>query len=283
MLRRTLIACAVAWAGTASLSGQGAVQAEAVRDIPWQTNLQKASTAAVPENKPMLIEFWATWCPPCKVMDAEVYTDAGVKKAMTKVLPVRIDVDKQDAVARRYDVASMPTLVFADSYGNELFRFTGTVTVDTMIQLLHELPGDVTSINELARIIAKDKDNFAALDGLGRELRAASLFRSSNVYYGRAVRVRTAPAEAGRRGDILIAMGHNHLEVKEFGEAAKVFQRYLDDFRGGRAEPEAMLGLGRALLYQNKRDEAKRSLQTLTGRHRAGTAYNEAVRLLASL
>jgi hypothetical protein len=177
----------------------------------------------------------------------------------------------------------MPMLVFADSYGNELFRFTGILTVQTLLQLLQELPGDVTNINYLSRILAEDVDNFAALESLGRELKAAGLFRSSNVYYTRATRVRTVPEQAGRRGDILIAMGHNHLEVKEFREAARVFERYLADVRGGPAEPEAMLGLGRALLFQNKRSEAKRTLQTLTGRHKTGPIYNEAVRLLASL
>ena len=44
-----------------------------------------------------------------------------------------------------------------------------------------------------------------------------------------------------------------------------------------------MLGLGRALLFQNKRADAKRTLQTLTGRYKAGPIYNEAMRLLAGL
>jgi thiol-disulfide isomerase/thioredoxin len=272
----SLIVCATAWASAA-------VPAQAAGSIPWRTNLQTASNAAVSANKPLLIEFWAAWCPPCKVMDAEVYTDAGVITGMAKVLPVRIDVDKQDSLARKYDVASMPTLIFADSYGNELFRFFGTINVATMIQLLEELPGDVRNINRLAQIIARDKDNFAALESLGRELKTAGLFRSSNVYYGRATRVRTAPKDARTRGEILVAMGHNHLELKEFREAADMFGRYLEDFNGGPAEPEAMLGLGRALLFQNKRADAKRALQTLTSRYKTGPIYNEAVSLLASL
>lgn len=251
--------------------------------VEWETNLERGSAAALGSNKPMLIEFWANWCPPCLVMDAEVYTNASVIQAMTKVVPVRIDVDKQPLIARKYELTGMPMLVFADSYGNELFRFTGTITAPTMIQLLRELPGDVTNVNRLARVLAKDQDNFAALEGLGRELKAAGLFRSSNVYYTRATRVRPLPEQAGTRGDILIAMGHNHLELKEFREAARVFERYLDDFSGGPAEPDAMLGLGRALLFQDKRADAKRTLQALTGRHKTSPLYNQAVRLLSSL
>jgi thiol-disulfide isomerase/thioredoxin len=256
---------------------------DGVAAVNWETSLERGSAAALKANKPMLIEFWANWCPPCLVMDAEVYTDASVMEAMTKVVPVRIDVDKQPPVARKYELTGMPMLVFADSYGNELFRFTGTITAPTMIQLLEEFPGDVTSFNRLAQVLARDQNNFAALASLGRELKAAGLFRSSNEYYGRAMRGRTVPEQAGARGDILIAMGHNHLELKEFREAGNVFERYLEDFGGGPAEPEAMLGLGRALLFQNKRADAKRTLQTLTNRHKTGPAYSEAVRLLAGL
>jgi len=276
MTKQILITCAVAWASAV-------MPAQAAGDIAWRTNVQTASKTALPANKPLLIEFWAAWCPPCKVMDAEVYTDPAVKEAMGKVVPVKVDVDKQEDVARKYDVASMPTLVFADSYGNELFRFTGTITADTMTQLLRELPGDVTNINRLAQIIAADKDNVVALENLGRELKAARLFRSSNVYYGRAARARGGPDRANALGDILIAMGHNHLELKEFREAENVFSRYLQEFSGGPAEPDAMLGLGRALLFQNKRADAKRTLQTLTGRHKAGPVHDEAARLLAGL
>ena len=281
---------------------------DGIAAVNWETNVERGSVAALKANKPMLLEFWADWCPPCLVMDAEVYSDASVIEAMTKVLPVRIDGDRQPAMTRKYELTGMPLLVsaasygntsigmpvssylrvmamlvFADSYGNELFRFTGILTVQTMLQLLEELPGDVTSINQLARILAKDKDNFAALESLGRELKGAGLFRSSNQYYGRALRGRTVPEQAGTRGGMLIAMGHNHLELKEFREAANVFGRYLEDFRGGPAEPDAMLGLGRALLFQNKRADAKRTLQTLTNRHKTGPAYSEAMRLLAGL
>jgi len=247
--RRMLVVCAMAGASTAALSGQSAARAEAGRGIAWQTSLQKASAVAVPANKPILLEFWANWCPPCKVMDAEVYTDADVKKAMAKLVPVRVDVDKQGTLAREYDVTGMPTLVFGDSYGNELFRFSGTITKSAMMKLLDELPRDVTNINQLSRVLARDKDNFEALAEMGRTLRAASLFRTSNDYYARALQQRDAKADAGLREAILHNMGANYLEVKEGNKAAQIFERCLKEFPASphRAEWTANLARARAL------------------------------------
>jgi thioredoxin-like negative regulator of GroEL len=256
------------------------VPAAGAAAVTWETSLERGSATALKASKLLFIEFWASWCPPCLVMDAEVYPNASVIEAMTKVVPVRIDVDKQPQVARQYRLTGMPTIVFADSYGNELFRFMGTLTVDTALKLIKDLPGDVTTFNRLSEVLAKDKDNFAALTQFGGELRTAGLWRPSNAYFSRAMRVRARRDQRGTRGAILIAMGHNHLELKEFAEAADVFERFLKEFAGSPAEAEAMLGLGRALLAQNRRSEARRTLERLTARYRSGPAYEEAVRLL---
>ena len=151
-----------------------ALVSPAAEAATWETTLERGSAAAVKAGKPMLIEFWADWCPPCRVMDAEVYPDPAVSKAMSKVQWVRVDVDEQERVSRQYNVTGMPTIVFADSYGTELFRFTGTLTVETLVQLLKELPSDVREINRLSQTIAGDKNNFGALENLGRVLRAAA-------------------------------------------------------------------------------------------------------------
>jgi thioredoxin-like negative regulator of GroEL len=276
MLRITAITFLLAVAAPAFVS-------PAAEAATWETTLERGSAAAVKAGKPMLIEFWADWCPPCRVMDAEVYPHPRVSKAMSKVQWVRVDVDKQERVSRQYNVTGMPTIVFADSYGTELFRFTGTLTADTLVQLLKELPSDVREINRLSQTVARDKNNFGALENLGRVLRAAALYRSSNVYYSRAIDTRATPEQKSARGEILVAMGQNDLKLQEFSEASRVFDRYLKEHAGGPAEAEAMLGLGRALLSQNKHQEAKQTLQALTARYKSGQEYREAIELLAGL
>jgi thioredoxin-like negative regulator of GroEL len=259
------------------------VAAPAAAAVRWETNLNQARAAAIKANKPMLLEFWSVTCAPCKVMDTEVFSDERVATAMNKLLPVRVDMDKQPETARKYDVDGTPTLIFTDSYGNMLFRYTGLLMVDPVLQLLRELPGDMTRINQLSEKLARDKNDFAALEALGLELRKAGLYRSSNEYLGRAIRNRTARDRADASAGILWATGRNHLELHEFAEAARVFERHLREFPGRPEEPDVMLGLGRAFAEQNKKAEARRILQSLTTRHPAAPAAAAAKKLMASL
>jgi hypothetical protein len=133
----------------------------------------------------------------------------------------------------------------------------------------------------LSAAVAADKDDAGALEALGHELRAAALYLASNRHYERALRTRPVREQLARRAAILIGMGRNHLELQSPKEAAPLFERCLRESTGQPWEPEAMLGLGRALLAQKKDGAARQILETLTDRHRGSRAAEEATRLLS--
>ena len=123
--------------------------------IPWYRDLEKASSAARESNKPLLIDFWADWCAPCRVMEKEVYADpVVVELASKKFLPVQLDFDRQQNLARKYNIAGLPTIVFTDSSGGELVRHAGIIDAKTMAELLRALPGNVSEFNRLGQVLA---------------------------------------------------------------------------------------------------------------------------------
>jgi thioredoxin 1 len=64
-------------------------------------------------KQPVLVDFWAEWCPPCKAMDPIV--DQLAIELAGRVKIVRLAVDDNPATVVRYNVRSMPTLmVFKD-------------------------------------------------------------------------------------------------------------------------------------------------------------------------
>src|SRR6266516_3341607 len=124
---------------------RGSPWAAAGEPIRWYKNLEEAKAAARAVNKPMMIEFWADWCAPCMVMDAEVYTDTTVAEALTeKFVPVRVHFDLQQDLVRHYRVEAIPYLLFTNSYGTELLHHRGILDAKNFTALLHALPGDVS-------------------------------------------------------------------------------------------------------------------------------------------
>ena len=69
-----------------------------------------------------LLDFWADWCPPCKVMNPTI--DELEKELAGKVEFVKYDVDQNASAAQKYGVMSIPTYVI-EKDGKEVARVSG--------------------------------------------------------------------------------------------------------------------------------------------------------------
>ncbi|MEQ8823248.1 MAG: thioredoxin [Filomicrobium sp.] len=76
--------------------------AELVSDADFDAQVLKS-------DKPVLVDFYAEWCGPCKAMAPALDQVADALKDSVKV--VKVDVDKSPAIAQQYNVRAMPTLM----------------------------------------------------------------------------------------------------------------------------------------------------------------------------
>ena len=95
-----------------------AVQAsvEAQLKSGWHSSLAEGIAAARAEQKPLLIDFWATWCKNCLTMDKTTFEDERVKAALSGFVKVKFqaeDLDAQPAKAllQKFDAVGLPTYV----------------------------------------------------------------------------------------------------------------------------------------------------------------------------
>ncbi len=110
-------------APTASTPSDGAPAAAG--KIAWNTNFETALAKAKQENKPVLVDFYADWCGPCKMMDKQTFPDAGVVSEMANWIPVKVDVDKNKELSERYNISAIPTTVLISPDGKTISSTAG--------------------------------------------------------------------------------------------------------------------------------------------------------------
>ena len=85
------------------------------------------------EDKPTLVDFFATWCGPCRMQSPILET---VKEKMgDKVNILKVDIDQNQALAAEYNVRSVPTLILFKN-GMAVWRTVGLQQPDVLIQKL---------------------------------------------------------------------------------------------------------------------------------------------------
>ncbi len=84
---------------------------------------------------PVLVDFWASWCPPCKMVEPVMEELAGECEGMIKVAAV--NVDQNSTVAARYRIAGVPTFILFER-GAEVARFTGAQPKDRLRDALRD-------------------------------------------------------------------------------------------------------------------------------------------------
>ena len=118
---------------TSDSSSVTATAQHAGDEIAWLTDLDAALAKSEETGRPVMVDFFATWCPPCKMLDAQTYSDSRVIKASKNWIMVRIDVDKNRALAEQYEISSIPTIVVLQPDGNEVNRTAGFIPPGPML------------------------------------------------------------------------------------------------------------------------------------------------------
>lgn len=89
----------------------------------------------IQKDQPVLVDFFATWCGPCQML-APILKQ--VKESLGKrITIIKIDVDKNQAIAAQYQVRGVPTMLLFQN-GKQLWRQSGVLSKDELVKIIVE-------------------------------------------------------------------------------------------------------------------------------------------------
>ena len=106
--------------------------------VTTSTSLERILAQAKLDKRPVLLDYYASWCVACKEMDIQTFSDPLISQKLKDFTLIRVDVSDNNAqtklLQQRYQVIAPPSLVFIDGSGQVLdnFKVTGFIASDKL-------------------------------------------------------------------------------------------------------------------------------------------------------
>lgn len=129
----------------------------------WDNDEESALKEATLKKKPILIDFYGIWCPPCNMLDESVFSTKEFKKAAEKFVLLKMDADSEKSwiLKSKYKVGGYPTIIIAkvedNIAGNEIDRIVGYEPTESIVKKMNEslMPNSVTKNEQLNTLLKK--------------------------------------------------------------------------------------------------------------------------------
>jgi len=259
-------------AGTATAAADGLI-----KDTTTQTFVKDVIEAS--KRQPVLIDFWAPWCGPCKQLTPIL--EKVVRAAKGKVKLVKMNIDEHPAVSRQMGIQSIPAVIaFAD--GQPADGFIGALPESQVVAFLERLTknkiggddtdllkaadaalagGNVAGAADLyAKVLAQDGAHVGALAGLARAYLATGSLEPAKQTL--------ALVPEAKRNDPAVTAARAALELAEQAKAVGPLAELEAKVAVNPLDHQARFDLAVALNSKGRRQEALNQLIEIVRRDR---------------
>jgi len=247
--------------------------------IRWERDFEEALKKAKAAGKPILVDFWADWCGWCHRLDKTTYVDPVVVGKAQGFVAVKVDTEdgREGAdVAARYDVQSLPTIVFLSPEGRQVHRLNGFQGPGQFPRTMDQALKVGKQVRQLEEALSRDPGDAAALAGLGQHLFEQEFYEESRDLLARATKAdKHARPESRRKARMLLAIIQNY--DRRYAEAETLLREALSLEPVGDDAPKLLFVLGRTYASWGRRTDAQKTMQIIVRDH-AGSAMAQKAR-----
>ena len=227
------------------------------QQINWLTDIKEARSVAVKSGKPILYDFTASWCGPCKRMEKDFWPRADVVEVSSQFVCVKVNFDKEKSLASKYSINAIPNVVFTDPWGRGLLgqKGFGAGTDNEILEKIKFLPKDFSSLIAAGNALESNDKDIDALHKFAAFYQDRKVFWLGNVFYERLIKLESEPS---KRENILLNTAFNLLRLGEPGDAADRFEALQKEFPQSPQNDLYLYGLFVANFNRNKSKNAAR-------------------------
>ncbi|MBL4770436.1 MAG: thioredoxin family protein [Planctomycetes bacterium] len=201
----------------------------------------KAARAA---GKPIIIDFWATWCAPCVQLKKKTLEDPEVVKQLEGIEVIYVNLDEHPELAKAYGVSSIPDVFFINAQGKVVDRLKAFEEPKPFLERVKKMVGKTEKTATLGIDTAVPSDETASAVGLTNKVRVLGRLVTK-------VEPESAAAKAGLKvDDVILRLGSNDLysadDIADFLSVSKPGDQVPLVFKrsGSSEEYEATATLG---------------------------------------
>jgi len=115
-----------------------------VKSIEWEYYNQEKYNEALSSNQPIIIDFYADWCIPCKELDALTFSDASVISESKRFFNIKADMTKStnpevEKLRNDFKIVGVPTVLIINSEGKEVNRITGFLSAQEFLSIIQQV------------------------------------------------------------------------------------------------------------------------------------------------
>ena len=254
--------------------------APARAQIEWLNDLDAALRSAQEARRPLLVDVSAVWCPPCKVMEEDVFPDPNVVASSRRFLCVKVDADKRKTP--KWYAGALPTIAVLDPWGNVLGMREGFLAAAPLSEILDAVPASFEELVEPMAALAQNRNDIPALQRAGRFYDRARLYLAAREFYQRALKSPSLRDDNDRRDEIRLEIGQLALKLSDFKDAERVFTKAVKEC-GEKYRPLLLVGLGTAHYRRGDAAAARQTFERVRDQYPDTEACHLAEQNLAKL
>jgi thioredoxin len=253
--------------------------------IRWEQRFDEAAKKARAARKPLMVDFWADWCTWCHRLDQTTYVDPLVVKLSEEFIAVKVDTEggrKNQEIALRYNVSTLPTIAFISPGGRQILRLDGFQGPGQFPRTMEAARDAARQVMTWEAALDRDAKDPVALFGLGVHLFEQEFYEDSRALLYRASAVdHQRPVADRKQARMLLGIIQNY--DRKYAEGETVLKEALGFRPVTEYDPKMLFVLARLYVAWGKKADGRNVLWTLVKEHPDSSVTPKARELLKTL